>query len=102
DLNPDDGYGHGTTMAGLVLAVAPDASILPVRVLDSESVGTAGRVAAGIRYAVANDADVINLSLGGGPRSSAIENQIEAALLEGVIVVAASGKARGSTDPDFP
>jgi subtilase family protein len=99
----DDGFGHGTTVAGLVVAAAPDARILPVRVLDEEAVGTAARVASGIRWAADHGADVINLSLGGG-YSPAIERAIGDAVAAGVVVVAAAGDSRASKgEPtDYP
>ena len=40
----DEGRGHGTFVASLVLAVAPGAEIIPYRVLDSDSRGTRMRV----------------------------------------------------------
>lgn len=65
------GYGHGTHVAGLVRLVAPDAKLLPVRVLDPEGVGNIWVLAEGLAYAADPDgnpmtddgADVINLSL---------------------------------------
>ena len=102
DGRADDGFGHGTTVAGLVLAAAPRATILPVRVLDVEGRGTAGRVAAGIRFATDQGAHVINLSLGADGFSLAIHDSIVRATAMGVIVVAAAGNVRGAPAPDFP
>jgi subtilisin family serine protease len=105
DGTPQDGQGHGTHVTGVVVAndlngvgvssVAPGARVLPVRVLDDSGGGDSADVAAGIDYAVAKGAQVINLSLGedvplmgGGPEFAAA---IDRALDRGVIVVAASG-----------
>ncbi|NJM06161.1 S8 family serine peptidase [Candidatus Gracilibacteria bacterium] len=68
----DFGYGHGTHVAGLVALVAPDAQILPVRVLDTEGVGNIWVLTEGLLYAIDPDgnpatddgAQVINMSLG--------------------------------------
>lgn len=102
DGEPDDGYGHGTTVSGLVRGAAPGARIVPVRVLDEEGRGTAGRIAAGILYALDRDAEVINLSLGGQGYSSAVHDAILRAMERGTIVVAASGNAPRPGFPDFP
>ncbi len=106
DADPQDLNGHGTHVAGIVAAaandigtagVAPQASIMPVRVLDADGAGSDDDIAEGIVWAVDNGGDVINLSLGqaglmgrlskGGPINRAIRYATDA----GVIVVAASG-----------
>lgn len=64
-------YGHGTHVAGLVALAAPEAQILPVRVLDRDGVGNIWVLAEALAYAVNPDGDiqtpdgahVINLSL---------------------------------------
>lgn len=77
--SPGDDDGHGTHVAGIAAAiddnqtgiagVAPDSSVLPVKVLfracpDCGSTGSAPDVAAAVRWATDQGADVINLSLG--------------------------------------
>ena len=58
------GYGHGTGVAGVVLQVAPEATILPIRVLKPDGSGDITDVARAVDHAVQQGADVINLSLG--------------------------------------
>lgn len=45
------GYGHGTHVTGLIALVAPDAKIMPVRVLDQDGVGNIWVLAEGLLYA---------------------------------------------------
>lgn len=97
----DEGYGHGTHVAGLVALTAPGATILPIRVLDSEGRGSAFRVAEGIRHAIANGADVINLSLSIRKHSSIVAKAVREAIDAGITVVAAAGNA-GVQGIDFP
>ena len=109
DADPNDGNGHGTHVAGTVAAanngfgatgVAPNAKILPVRVLGDNGSGRTSDVAAGIRYAADLGADIINLSLGGG-YSRAIEAAIEYAGSLGSLIVAAAGN-ESSPVPGYP
>ncbi len=96
-----DPNGHGTHVAGSiaqgtnnsqgVAGLAPDAAILPVRVLDANGSGTSEDVAAGITWAVDHGADVINLSLGSNVYSQVIADACAHAEANDVVVFAASG-----------
>jgi thermitase len=72
----DELVGHGTHVAGIVALTAPAARIMPVRALDSEGRGTTFGIAKAIRYAVGNDADVVNLSLGSSRESELLGDMI--------------------------
>jgi subtilisin family serine protease len=117
---PVDEHGHGTMVAGIVAArsangigvasVAPLAQIMPVRVLDSDAAGTSGNVDAGIRWAVDNGADVVNLSLeiareegadASATRARAPAEAVSYAWDNGVVVVAAAGN-HASDFTDYP
>src|SRR5690606_16600620 len=69
DEDPADDNGHGTLMASMLAStgqypgVAPEVVLMPVKVLDADRVGTEAALAAGLRYAVDHQADVISMSL---------------------------------------
>jgi type VII secretion-associated serine protease mycosin len=97
-----DPVGHGTTVAGLiagrnddgegVVGLAPEAKILPVRVLDEENrYDDALIVAKAVRWAVDEGADVINLSLGGAGESPQLAAALDYAFAKDVVVVACTG-----------
>ena len=104
DGDPDDAHGHGTHVAttisgfGSLYGVAPGVSILPVRVLDSDNRGTEADLIAGIDYAVAAGADVLNLSLtfpAGYTPSPALIGALDDAAEAGVVLVGAAGNDGG-------
>jgi type VII secretion-associated serine protease mycosin len=97
-----DPVGHGTTVAALiagriddgngVAGLAPKARILPVRVLDKDNrYDDASTVAEGLRWAVDHGARVVNMSLGGTVRSTALAEAIAYAYAHDVVVVACTG-----------
>ncbi len=108
DENASDEVGHGTHVTGIIAAqgrgmpvgVAPACRILPVRVLGAlrrggETVGAGliENINAGVKYAVDQGADVINMSLGVRREGGGLPHQevIDYADRKGVTVVAAAG-----------
>lgn len=101
DNDPSDVFGHGCGVAGVIAAnanngtgiagVAPNAQIMPLRVLDENGLGNYSNIAAAMVYAVDNGANIINLSLAGSSPSSIIEAAVNYATQRGVVVIAAAG-----------
>jgi serine protease len=114
-INPkasaNDDEGHGTMVAGIIAAntnnargiagVAWNAKILPVKVLDSEGNGSDSWVVAGINWAVAHGARVINMSLSGPSYNPVMHAAVKNAVAKGVMVVAAAGN-NYSSSPRYP
>lgn len=98
----DEAAGHGTHVAGVVHEVAPDARLLPVRVLDTEGIGTVFNLARGILYADGHGAQILNLSLGMEGRSPAVEWAIKMAHAHDRILVGSAGNDGVFTNLHFP
>ncbi len=112
DADPMDDYGHGTHVAGIVAAngsvmgVAPDASLMAMKVLDQYGNGLFSDVIAGIELATDPDGDpgtndgaqVMNISLGGpGDPDDPLSQAVDTAVAAGVVVAVAAG----NSGPDF-
>lgn len=82
-----------------VVGVAPEAKILPVKVLDDSGHSGFAQIAAGIRAAIDAKVDVINMSLG-APQTPPDDfyNAIKEAYNAGIIIVAAAGNDAGAVN----
>lgn len=106
DLPPQDYASHGTHVAGIIAAknndlgiagIAPEAKILPVKVLNNYGAGDMKAVLEGINYAVSQKADIICMSLGTRDPVEEIRIAIEEAAKNNTICFVAAGNA-GNTE----
>jgi len=110
----NDDNGHGTHVAGIVAArqgngiggsgMAPDAKILPVKVLDSTMSGNTDTLAAGIRYAVDRGAKILNVSVNTDSPTDTVKAAVRYAGAHGAIIVASAGNNGRNIDlqPSYP
>jgi hypothetical protein len=98
-----DPKGHGTQMATIIHARDPGARLMAVKALGING-GSEADLAAGIRYALDNGAEIINLSLEGGGDDEGVRSALEEAEARGVIVVVAAGNRGLDLDryPAYP
>ena len=109
---PYDDQGHGTSMAGILVAdgwmqgVAPEVELVVTKALSGNGTGDDGIVADAIDWCVEQDSQIISLSLGGAPgllpfnpfggrdSSDAADDAID----QGIVVIAAAGNDGGPDD----
>ncbi len=101
DVPPHGRRSHGTAIAGIIAqttdngigsaGVAPDAAIMPIRVLKPDLSGSATTIARGLRFAADHGADVANLSIAGPSGSRVLKAAVDYASSKGVIIVASAG-----------
>ena len=98
----DEALGHGSHVTGIVALVAPEAKIMPLRVLDNDGRGTAYAIARAIDYAREHHADVINLSLGMLVDDHLVSEAISRAHAEDIVVVASAGNWGAEWPEEYP
>ena len=118
DEDPTDEVGHGTHVAGIIAAkglkmpegIVPQCKLIAVRVLATMTqgdkrygAGLLDNINTAIKWAVDNDADIINMSLGIKHEYGGLphEEVINYAISKGVTIVAASGND-GTNDKYYP
>lgn len=92
----DEGWGHGTHVAGILKTVAPKVKIMPIRVADSDGQAELSSIIQGIAHAVINGAWVINLSLSISETSPLLQAWLAIADFYGVVIVTSAGNTNNS------
>ncbi|HLJ54409.1 MAG TPA: S8 family serine peptidase, partial [Chthonomonadaceae bacterium] len=83
--------GHGTMVAGIIARLAPQAQIMPIRVLTGDGTGTLFDLVQGIHFALNHGARVVNMSFGCSGHSSALNDVLDEAARDGIVLVASAG-----------
>jgi minor extracellular serine protease Vpr len=97
DEVPIDTNGHGTEVAGIIAAegqlkgIAPKAKILAYRVSDNGESVSSDLIIKAIEQAIVDKADIINISLGVNRTNQKIDDVVNKAVKEGILVVTAAG-----------
>ncbi|MBN1331691.1 S8 family serine peptidase [Candidatus Dojkabacteria bacterium] len=101
DNIPQDDFDHGCGVAGIIAAnidnenaitgAAPNAKIMPLKVLDSQGIGQYSDIASAIIYAVDHKAKYVNISAGGIQDSILLKKAVDYAKKNNVVIIAAAG-----------
>ena len=119
----NDGYGHGTDVAGIIagnganrpssdpldgkyIGVAPNANLISIKVADEAGATTVLDVIYGLQFAVAHQAEynirVVNMSLNAATpqsyKTDPLDAAVEAAWMHGLVVVVAAGNRGSASD----
>lgn len=108
--NAEDKDGHGTHVSGIIGArgnngvgvsgLCWEATVMPVKFMNSQGQGSTSDAVAGMEYAIKMGAKIINNSWGGTSKSKSLENEIDYAEDKGVLLVVAAGNNSQDIDKD--
>lgn len=101
-VNAMDDMCHGThvsgTIAGNTVGVAPEATIVPVKFLDSQGSGSLEGAVKAIDWATQQNVQIMSASWGGSDDSQALKDIVKAATDKGILFVAAAGNDGADND----
>ncbi len=116
ESSPFDNHGHGTHVAGIVgakiggptsvegrefVGVAPNASLYSLKVMDGDE-GSILNVIEAIDWAISNDMDIINLSLGLSSHVQLLQDAVDRAYNAGILLVGAAGNDNVGSPVNYP
>ncbi len=93
DGSTNNEVGHGTMVAGVIARLAPQAFIMPIRVLNGDGTGTLLALVKGIHYANTHGARILNMSFNCTTQSGSLNDALDEAETLGILVVAAAGNS---------
>ncbi|MBT2644626.1 S8 family serine peptidase [Bacillus sp. ISL-41] len=115
ESSPLDNHGHGTHVAGIVgakiggsisdgselVGVAPNTNLYSLKAMDGDE-GSILNVIEAIDWAIANDMDIINLSLGLSSHVQLLQDAVDRAYNAGILLVGAAGNDDVGSPVNYP
>jgi len=103
DTNPKyAAFGHGTMVMGIIHLVAPKANLLPLKAFGPDGTGYLSNILHAIYYAVANNANAINMSFDFPTSSPELASALDYASQKALICAASAGNNGQKADPSTP
>ena len=95
-------FGHGTLVSGLIHAIAPTATILPLKAFGPSGIATSFPIAKAIVYAADHGVAVINMSFNLASYSALVDQAVQYAANRNIVLVAALGNTNSKVDQGYP
>jgi subtilisin len=100
---PVDAVGHGTACAGIIVGLAPRATVLSVRVLGTDNRGKGLTFATGLQWAIEHGATIVNLSLSSRSESlyATLHDLVDRAYFANILLVCAANNVAVASYPSL-